>query len=508
LAYLAGSGERQSRETLAALLWPDLDQRQARAALRRSLSELNKRLGQGWLAADRESVGLDQEADIWLDVAQFQQRLAGCQTHGHAPAEVCPACLEPLTEAADLYRADFLTGFTLPDCPEFDEWQFFQTEGLRQNLASALERLIRLHSARGDPAASLETAIAYARRWLALDPLHEPAQRQLMQLYAWDGQQAAALRQYQLCVQILADELGLAPAEETTSLYEQIRSGAFPARPSSAPSSAAQPAPAQKIIARRYTIADLKTDLLGQGGMGTVYRGTDRQTETPVAIKVLKAAVSAGDPDWVARFVREGEALRQLNHPNIVKLLAAEEKEGRHYLVMEYVAGGSLRQLLDEEGPLPVERVIEIGLDLADALTRAHRLQIIHRDLKPANVLLAADGTPRLTDFGLARMADRRRLTPTGAVLGTVDYLSPEVCNGQRSDERSDIWALGVLLYEMLSGERPFTADTPAATLAAILSRPPPDLKERRPETPAALADLIFRMLAKDPRQRLASVRL
>jgi DNA-binding SARP family transcriptional activator len=129
LAYLAGSGERQQHETLAALLWPDLDQRQARAALRRSLSELNKSLGKGWLAADRESVGLDQEADIWLDVAQFQQRLADCQTHGHAPAEVCPACLDPLTEAADLYRADFLTGFTLPDCPGFDEWQFLPGRG-------------------------------------------------------------------------------------------------------------------------------------------------------------------------------------------------------------------------------------------------------------------------------------------------------------------------------------------------------------------------------------------
>jgi len=148
-------------------------------------------LGEGWLDADRETVSLSPGAEIWLDVVEFQERLAECRTHGHPQEKACPACLPLLAEAAALYRDDFLAGFTLPDSPGFDEWQFFRTEGLRDALASALERLAHGHSARGE----FEQAIAYARRWLALDPLHEPAHRLLMRLYARSGQRAAVLRQ-------------------------------------------------------------------------------------------------------------------------------------------------------------------------------------------------------------------------------------------------------------------------------------------------------------------------
>jgi serine/threonine protein kinase len=161
---------------------------------------------------------------------------------------------------------------------------------------------------------------------------------------------------------------------------------------------------ASQLIADRFEISDPEKDLLGRGGMGDVYRATDTQAGEPVAVKALKSGIIALDPEIVTRFVREGQALRQLNHPNIVGMVAAVEEEGRHYLVMEYVEGGSLQDLLAAQGPLPSTRVVEIALDLADALTRAHRLGIIHRDLKPANVLLAEDGTPRLTDFGIAHV--------------------------------------------------------------------------------------------------------
>lgn len=221
LAYLAVTGESQRRDTLATMLWPDGTQRSARAALRRGLWALNQALGKGWLDIDWETVGLRNEAIIWLDATEFRQRLADCQTHGHPPDEVCPACLDSLTEAVSLYRDDFLTGFTLSDSPDFDEWQFFQAESLRQALASALERLVQGHTA----SEMYEPAIPYARRWLSLDPLHELAHRQLMQLYAWTGQRAAALRQYQECVRILDEELGLPPREKTTALYERIRRG-------------------------------------------------------------------------------------------------------------------------------------------------------------------------------------------------------------------------------------------------------------------------------------------
>jgi serine/threonine-protein kinase len=157
---------------------------------------------------------------------------------------------------------------------------------------------------------------------------------------------------------------------------------------------------------------------------------------------------------------------------------------------------------------LSIERAVEISLDLADALTRAHRIQIIHRDLKPSNVLLAEDGTPRLSDFGIAFVAYERPLTQTGTVVGTVDYFSPEAVNVETLDVRADIWAFGVMLYEMLIGERPFRGDSLMATLMAILTQPVPDLSPVRPDVPDALADLVYRMLEKDRAQRVPSVRL
>jgi serine/threonine-protein kinase len=191
-----------------------------------------------------------------------------------------------------------------------------------------------------------------------------------------------------------------------------------------------------------------------------------------------------------------------------VHVVAAVEENERNYLVMEYVAGGSLRDLLEGEGQLPIERAVDIALDVADALTRAHRLGIIHRDLKPANVLLAEDGTLRLSDFGLVQMADSVRLTRTGTVVGTILYLSPEACQGQRLDARADIWSFGVMLYEMLTGEPPFMGATLPAVFTAILTQPVPDLSQVCPDVPDALADLVYRMLEKDRQQRIPSVRL
>ena len=228
LAYLAVTGENQSREGLAALFWPDADESRAHAALRRTLSVLNKALGGSGLNIDRESVSLERGTaqapsgnglPVWVDVDQFHARLAECLTHGHPASEVCPACLPPLTEAAALYRSDFLSGFTLRDSPGFDDWQFFQAETLRREFAGALERLVRCHAARR----AYDAAITHARRWLALDPLHEPAHRQLMLLYAQSGQHAAALRQYRECVRVLEEELGVPPLEETTRLYESLK---------------------------------------------------------------------------------------------------------------------------------------------------------------------------------------------------------------------------------------------------------------------------------------------
>jgi predicted ATPase/DNA-binding SARP family transcriptional activator len=227
VAYLAVTRQVHSRESLAALLWPEYEPERAYANLRRTLWAFNKAAGDAWLDAGQETIGLARDVDLWSDVDAFRDRLAECRTHAHAEAEVCPACLEPLARAADLYRDDFLAGFALRDSPAFDEWQFFEAESLRSELASALQKLVRLQTAQGD----LEPAIETARRWLALDPLHEPAHRELMRLYAWSGRRSAALRQYQECVRVLDEELGAPPEEETALLHDTIQRNELPQAP-------------------------------------------------------------------------------------------------------------------------------------------------------------------------------------------------------------------------------------------------------------------------------------
>lgn len=261
----------------------------------------------------------------------------------------------------------------------------------------------------------------------------------------------------------------------------------------------------QKVIANRFELEEV----IGYGGMGEVYRAVDQQTGQPVAVKRLKPELVKDQPNFVRRFTLEGEALRQLNHPNIVSMISAFNVGDEHYLVMEYVGGGSLADLLAKKKRLSIRRSLEIALDLIDALTRAHRLNIIHRDLKPSNVLLAEDGTPRLTDFGTARIDQgKTQLTGTGVMLGTYAYMSPEACNGDPLDARTDIWSFGVMLYEMLAGQLPFNHPQLVHLLMSIMSEPPPDIQELRPEVNDSLADLIYRMLVKDPDQRIPSSRL
>ena len=223
LAYIAITGESQRRDALVNLLWPEYDATHGRANLRRTLYALRKALADDWLEVDRENVRLNPRADIWLDVDLFHTHLAECLTHGHPASEVCPACLSPLADAVALYRGDFLSGFSLKDSFNFDDWQFFQADALQCELARALDRLVQGHSAQG----AFEPALNYARQWLALDRLNEAAHYQLMQLYAWSDQRSAALRQYQECVKVLGSELGVEPAAETRRLYERIRDGEF-----------------------------------------------------------------------------------------------------------------------------------------------------------------------------------------------------------------------------------------------------------------------------------------
>jgi DNA-binding SARP family transcriptional activator/tetratricopeptide (TPR) repeat protein len=229
LAYLAMQPERHGRDAVAGLLWPDYDTEHARGALRRTLSTLNKAVGPGWLAADRTTVGFARTS-FWLDVAEFEALLAGRGDHGHPPTDACPACVAPLAEAARLHRGDFLAGFSLRDSTSFDDWQYFQAERLRRELAGTLERLATAQIGQRH----WDDAVDAARRWLALDPLHEPAHRQLMRIYAWSGRRGAALRQFQACQRVLADELGVEPLEETLAVHQAIQANRLPPPPEAA----------------------------------------------------------------------------------------------------------------------------------------------------------------------------------------------------------------------------------------------------------------------------------
>jgi DNA-binding NarL/FixJ family response regulator len=246
---------------------------------------------------------------------------------------------------------------------------------------------------------------------------------------------------------------------------------------------------------------------IGGGSMGTVYIGTDILTGEPVAIKQLRVELRGNMHQMVERFLREGEALRQLNHPNIVKVLATSDEGSQHYIVMEFMGGGSLANLLATQPQLPFGRVVSIGLELADALSRAHHLHILHRDIKPANILLAEDGTARLTDFGLARIGQLSDLTETGSILGTFHYLSPEAVEGREVNKRSDIWSFGIVLYEMLTGSLPFEGDTPFDVIWAIKNQSLPLLENLRDGIPPSLAGLVRRMLRKDNPARVDSAR-
>jgi serine/threonine protein kinase/tetratricopeptide (TPR) repeat protein len=259
----------------------------------------------------------------------------------------------------------------------------------------------------------------------------------------------------------------------------------------------------KQLIASRYSVGTK----IGSGGMGTVYRGIDTETNAPIAIKILLSE-HADDAESVERFIREGEVLRRVDHPNIVNMLTTVEENNRRFIIMELVNGGSLQDLLNHEIFLPIKQVVDISLELSDALARAHHLNIIHRDIKPGNVLLAEDGSPRLTDFGIAHITTVSRLTATGQVIGTMPYISPELLKQHPPSVQSDIWAFGVLIFEMLTGKLPFDGDHALSVIHAIASKPPPELESLRPETPDALVDLVYRMLDKNPESRIPSMRM
>ena len=259
------------------------------------------------------------------------------------------------------------------------------------------------------------------------------------------------------------------------------------------------------------------TAAIGAGGMGEVYRATDTKLGRDVALKVLPTAM-ATNPERLERFRREAKALAALDHPGVVGVYSVEESDGVHFLTMQLVEGQPLDRVIPEGG-LPVDRILEIATALADALAAAHDKGIVHRDLKPANVMVTADGRVKVLDFGLARMSGAHAeesagselptdlRTREGVVMGTVPYMSPEQVSGRAVDHRTDIFSLGVILYEMASGRRPFQGCSSAELASAILRDTPRPLGELRVDLPDGLVRVIARCLDKSPAERVASAR-
>ena len=257
-----------------------------------------------------------------------------------------------------------------------------------------------------------------------------------------------------------------------------------------------------KLVAERYRIVGQ----IGLGGMGVVYKAHDEELGVDVALKVLRPDLGT-DPEWIARFRRELVLAREITHKNVVRIHDIGESEGLRFLTMRLVEGRSLLDLLEKDGPLPVERALPIFRQVAEAVQQAHDVGIIHRDLKPGNVLLSPDDTAYITDFGVARSLDNDRMTRAGAVVGTLDYLSPEQVAGDPADARSDIYGLGLLLFEMLTGELPFRSASRAETLAQRIAGRARDIADTGVSVPAQVRRLIRRCLERSPARRYAGVR-
>jgi eukaryotic-like serine/threonine-protein kinase len=256
-----------------------------------------------------------------------------------------------------------------------------------------------------------------------------------------------------------------------------------------------------ELIGGRYEIEEL----VGTGGMSSVYRARDRVLERRVALKILHEHFSA-DPEYVERFRREARAIARLNHPNIVTVIDRGEFGKRQFIVFEHIPGENLKEVVEREGQLPVAQALALTHQIARGLAFAHQHGVVHRDVKPQNVLLDESGTAKVTDFGIARSLDPgEELTQTGTLLGTSDYIAPEQASGEPIDARSDQYSLGVLLYELLTGEVPYPADSFMAVAMRHLRDPVPSVRERRRDVPDRVDKIVARAMAKRPADRFPS---
>ncbi|HEX6306225.1 MAG TPA: protein kinase [Anaerolineales bacterium] len=485
LAYLVVESDRpHRREALAALLWHDVPEPTARTNLRGSLANLRQVIGDyqadpPFLLTTRQTIQFNRASDYWLDVATLTTLIEA--------DDLNPLTIERWEEAATLYRGDFLEGFSLKDSPVFDEWSLLTREYLARQMLSALRRLSAHHEGRGD----YPRGVQYASRWVELEPWDEQGHRQLMRLFALDGQRSAALAQYETCRKALAQELGVEPSQETTALYQRIREGGLGRAPT---------APRDWAI-RGFELREQ----LGAGSFGAVYRAYQPVIGRQVAIKVILPRF-ANHPDFIRRFEAEAQLVARLEHPHIVPLYDYWREPGGAFLVMRWMRGGSLQAALTQ-GPWSLEAAARLLAQVGAALGVAHRQGVVHRDFKPANILLDEAGNAYLSDFGIAKNLPIESAAPRQAfTTGTPGYISPEQIRGETVTPRTDIYALGIVLYELLTGEQPYAARSTEIILKKHVDEPLPQISAMRTDLPAELDEVIQRATAKDPAERYPDV--
>ena len=257
-----------------------------------------------------------------------------------------------------------------------------------------------------------------------------------------------------------------------------------------------------KMLDNRYEILEK----IGSGGMATVFKAKDKVLNRFVAIKVLRDEFTT-DSEFIKRFKSEAQAAASLNHANIVSIYDVKNEDTLYYIVMELIQGKTLKEIINEEGALPCKWSIDIAMQICSALEMAHKHDIIHRDIKPHNIIITEDGVAKVTDFGIAKAVSNSTITAFGTTIGSVHYFSPEHARGGFTDAKSDIYSLGVVLYEMLTGKVPFDADTPVSVALKQVQEEPTEPIKINPDIPQNVNDIIMKAMEKEPSLRYQSAK-
>jgi WD40 repeat protein/serine/threonine protein kinase/DNA-binding SARP family transcriptional activator len=473
LAYLLlNPNQSIRREKLAGLIWPASTESNARGNLRHALWRVRKSLdsdGDAYLHADDLTVSLQLQKGDWVDANILDTRIQD------------DLSTDVLIEIVSVYGGELLPGF-------YEDWVATERERLKTVFEGKMDLLLDRLVAES----RWEDAIKWGGRWISLGFTPEHAFKAMMIAHAGLGDLGKAAAVYQRCVLALERDLGVQPSRQTREIYQGLMAGTL---------RDVLPLARNKLAPRGYKLLEQ----IGAGSFGAVYRARHPEVDREVAIKVILPQY-ANQPDFIRRFETEAQIVAHLEHPHIVPLYDYWREPDSAYLVMRYLRGGSLASLL-EHGVLDLEALMTLVQQLAAALGAAHREGIVHRDIKPGNILLDESGNFYLSDFGIAKdISVDPQASSTGGIKGSPLYMSPEQLLGQPVTPRSDIYSLGLVLYQVLTGTPPYTDDSVAALIERQLHQPLPLVTALRPEIPEEIDQVLQVATSKQPDRRFRDV--